>query len=330
MLCAECYVWFTQRVYMGHNPKQSWKAQLFTGNKSTGNPWFSAHEKVLFFKHTDVFKWKITLLTFSECDHVVGADINHCRAVCCRQSLARGLQAQGGTCPGSHPWGVAPVPPEHSGCRELGWGMAVFRVCSYCTGTKSNTFLSLRESWKICGFFFFFFPYISLFLSVSLSKCFWASLSTSASVLSWCRTQVLKGFAVVAFVFSPPSCVFSSSTQMYGTSSGKEGGGVTKYRRSKNTINLVNQNHEYNNKNIFEILVKCGTHSAFDSLIFWCQPLPNETLQSKEKQKKSLLLCCSVMKADGMGLFCFAAAPHGQPWPAAPRSCAAVDLAGSS
>lgn len=26
------------------------------GNKSTGNPWFSAHEKVLFFKHTDVFK----------------------------------------------------------------------------------------------------------------------------------------------------------------------------------------------------------------------------------------------------------------------------------
>lgn len=27
-----------------------------SGNKSTGNPWFSAHEKVLFFKHTDVFK----------------------------------------------------------------------------------------------------------------------------------------------------------------------------------------------------------------------------------------------------------------------------------
>lgn len=32
------------------------KHDFNSGNKSAGNPWFSAHEKVLFFKHTDVFK----------------------------------------------------------------------------------------------------------------------------------------------------------------------------------------------------------------------------------------------------------------------------------
>lgn len=32
---------------------------------------------------------------------------------------------------------------------------------------------------------------------------------------------------------------------------GRKEGSVTKYRRTKNTINLVSQNHAYNNKNIF-------------------------------------------------------------------------------
>lgn len=51
-------------------------------------------------------------------------------------------------------------------------------------------------------------------------------------------------------------------------------------------MNPVSQNYEYNNKNVFKILLKCGTHSAFDSLIFRCQLLPNEMLQPKEKQNK--------------------------------------------
>lgn len=56
--------------------------------------------------------------------------------------------------------------------------------------------------------------------------------------------------------------MFSSSKQMYGTSSGKEGGDGTRWivptllcltRSSKSTMTLVSQNHEYNNKNIFKI-----------------------------------------------------------------------------
>lgn len=148
MLCAECYEWFTRRVYTGHNPKQSWKAQLFAGNKSTGNPWFSAHEKVLFFKHTDVFKWKITLLTFSECDHVLGADINHCRAVCCRQSSARGVQAQGGTCLGSHLWGVPPVPPSTQGAGSWGELWQYLGFAPTVLETKQHIFFPCMQAEK--------------------------------------------------------------------------------------------------------------------------------------------------------------------------------------
>lgn len=49
--CGFCSV-FTWSITLNKAEKHDFNS----GNKSAGNPSVSAHEKVLFFKHTDVFK----------------------------------------------------------------------------------------------------------------------------------------------------------------------------------------------------------------------------------------------------------------------------------
>lgn len=197
-------------------------------------------------------------MTFSECDHVFGADINHCRAVCLRHRRSfsqgsAGLRVAPALAHISGKWLLCPLSPQGGAgsCDELWQHLGFAPTLLEINAMFCFVLFSCLRAERFVIFFFFF-----LCISFYQCHCPCASkhLCSPQPELRW-RSQDLKGFVVVAFMLSLPGCVFSSSKQMYGTSSGKEGGDVTKWivpthqlRSCKNIMNLVSQNHEYNNK----------------------------------------------------------------------------------
>lgn len=166
-------------------------------------------------------------MTFSECDHVFGADINHCRAVCLRHRRSfsqgsAGLRVAPALAHISGKWLLCPLSPQGGAgsCDELwqhlGFAPTLLEInAMFCF----VLFSCLRAERFVI---FFFFSYVSLFISVIVHVLL--SISVHLSQNWGGEVKILRDLLLLLLCFLYLAVCFLHPNKCMGPALGRKEG----------------------------------------------------------------------------------------------------------